>query len=161
MLDRQRQAAAGGQVEFGTFAMSFDDQRSQPRAARRVGRASEQRLGIWGLPKHQRVRIAAQLGQAGAVEPAAVALRLVGAEPEERRLRADGPQREHGGEPGRAESVVRFGGEQLMHPPARQAAANALHNVHPPGTPESGRSYTPIPSTRSSTVLRVIRTRVG
>lgn len=57
------------------------------------------------------------------MKPPSKPFSLVGTKPEDREPPADGPERQHGRETRRAGRILATCGEQLMHPPAWQAAA--------------------------------------
>ena len=126
LLDGQSQASAGSEVEFRAFAAAFDNQRAKPGATRRIGRAPEQRLGIRRLTQHQRIGIAAQLNQAGAMDMPAATRGFVGTKPEDRRSATYGTKRQHGSEARSAWRVISFSGKQLMNSSARQASVKHI-----------------------------------
>ena len=82
------------------------------------------------------------------MDRAAAPLGLVAAKPEDRRPAPDGTKRQHGGEPRRARPIIGFRGEQLMHPPARQAAAKRRIERRMPGGDPLVRGQQPSPGNR-------------
>ncbi len=60
------------------------------------------------------------------MKPPPKPFRLVGTKPEDRETPTDRPLRHHGCETRRASRIVGARGEQLMHSPARETAAQRL-----------------------------------
>jgi hypothetical protein len=83
---RQRQPAAGGQVEQGRATAQFHHQPAQRRTAQRIDRRTQQHGVITHHPQQQARRIKAKRSEAGAIGKAADSRGAVAAQPQQGRV---------------------------------------------------------------------------
>lgn len=124
-LGRQRQAAAGGQVELARRAPGLDHDGPERRAARRLRPGPEHALAV-ARPHQQHLRrVEPELGQARRMQGTGLGIEKILPDPEQR-ASAGGPQRQGDGEAGGGGEVGRSGRVDLMQGGAGEAAVERL-----------------------------------
>jgi hypothetical protein len=117
---RQRQLAAGDEIELPRLAPDFQHHRTERIASQRIGRSPQRGLHVRRARRHQQARIETEFAKSAHRQRTGFNVRKILPHPQQRPPRADAP-RQAGNEPRRRGTLPSFG-KHLMHRAERKAA---------------------------------------